>query len=181
MPLRGDGSLDQRRVYKPSGSGIDGGYRVGHADATGEVARSLSDIARLPTHRARRTTRGGRRRARNGRQGNGALLNHALPTFDPILGPRSQERSRIGANGIVVLRLRVPCLLDAGSCSLALMWREWTTGSVFGRVPRYKADSGGPGEPSGATRDPRGRPGRPPDCPDGRRTAPTHVPGRVRG
>ena len=50
MPLRGDGSLDQRRVYKPSGSGIDGGYRVGHADATGEVARSLSDIARLPTH-----------------------------------------------------------------------------------------------------------------------------------
>ena len=47
MPLRGDGSLDQRRVYKPSGSGIDGGYRVGHADATGEVARSLSDIEAL--------------------------------------------------------------------------------------------------------------------------------------
>ena len=47
MPLRRDGSLDQRRVYKPSGSGIDGGYRVGHADATGEVARSLSDIKAL--------------------------------------------------------------------------------------------------------------------------------------
>ena len=47
MPLRGDGSLDQRRVYKPNGSGIDGGYRVGHADATGEVARSLSDIEAL--------------------------------------------------------------------------------------------------------------------------------------
>ena len=47
MPLRGDGSLDQRRVYKPNGSGIDGGYRVDHADATGEVARSLSDIEAL--------------------------------------------------------------------------------------------------------------------------------------
>ena len=48
-PLRGDGSLDQRRVCKPSGSEIDGGYQEGHADATGEVARSLSDIARLLT------------------------------------------------------------------------------------------------------------------------------------
>ena len=49
MPLRGDGSLDQRRVYKPIGSEIDGGCQVGHADTTGEVARSLSDIARLPS------------------------------------------------------------------------------------------------------------------------------------
>ena len=56
---------------------------------------------------------------------------------------------------------------------------KWT--HVFGHVPRYKADSGGPGEPSGATRDPRGRPGRPPDCPDGRRTAPTHVPAWEKG
>ena len=29
------------------GSEIDGGYQEGHTDATGEVARSLSDIARL--------------------------------------------------------------------------------------------------------------------------------------
>ena len=42
--------LDQRRVCKPIGSEIDGGYQVDHMDATGEVARSLSDIARLPTH-----------------------------------------------------------------------------------------------------------------------------------
>ena len=47
-PLRANLSLDQRRVCKPSGSGIDGGHREGHADATGEVARSLSDIACLP-------------------------------------------------------------------------------------------------------------------------------------
>ena len=49
MPLRGDGSLDQRRVCKPIGSEIDGGYQVGHTDTTGEVARSPSDTARLPT------------------------------------------------------------------------------------------------------------------------------------
>ena len=48
MPLGGDGSLEQRRVCKPSGSGIDGGYQVGHADATGEVARALSDIGGPP-------------------------------------------------------------------------------------------------------------------------------------
>ncbi len=47
MLLGGDGLLDQRRVCKPSGSGIDGGYHEGHADVMGEVARSLSDIARL--------------------------------------------------------------------------------------------------------------------------------------
>ena len=118
MPLRGDGSLDQRRVYKPSGSGIDGGYRVGHADATGEVARSLSDIARLPGPRARRTTRGGRRRARNGRKGLGAFLSHAVGCLSTYLGVLSQALDVIGANGFMVLRLRVSCLHDAGSCRL---------------------------------------------------------------
>ena len=59
------------------------------------------------------------RRARNGRQGIGVVLDHAVPAFDPILGPRSQKLSRIGANGFRVLRLRVPCLHDAGSCSQA--------------------------------------------------------------
>ena len=48
MPLGGDGSLDQRRVCKPSGSEIDDGYRNGHADTTDEVARPLPDIEALP-------------------------------------------------------------------------------------------------------------------------------------
>ena len=53
-----------------------------------------------------------------------------MPTFDPILGPRSQERSRIGANGFVVLRLGVPCLHDAGSCSLARLQRGSESGQL---------------------------------------------------
>ena len=43
------------------------------------------------------------------------------------------------------------------------------------------SDSDAPGEPSGPTRDPRGRPPRRPTCSDGRRTAPTKSPGGERG
>ena len=43
------------------------------------------------------------------------------------------------------------------------------------------SDSDASGEPSGATRDPRGRPPRRPTCSDGRRTAPTKSPGKERG
>ena len=47
MPLGGDRSPNQRQVCKPSDSEIDGGHRMGHADAMDKVARSLPDIARL--------------------------------------------------------------------------------------------------------------------------------------
>ena len=155
--------LQGRRLFKLDGPAIDDGYvslrHIGRGRATTFGHRSsaavLGQLAR--DHRSRR--------ARNGRQGIGVVLDHAVPAFDPILGPRSQKLSRIGANGFRVLRLRVPCLHDAGSCSLQRPAAEKRQLSMFGRVPRYKVDSGGPGEPSGATRDPRGRPGRPPECP----------------
>ena len=41
-------AVEQHRVFKPSGSEIDVGYRGGHVDATDEVARPLSDIEALP-------------------------------------------------------------------------------------------------------------------------------------
>ena len=41
-------AVDQHRVFKPSGSEIDDGYRNGHADTTDEVARPLPDIEALP-------------------------------------------------------------------------------------------------------------------------------------
>ena len=50
-----------------------------------------------------------RRRLKFGRKGLGAILSHLVPGLDPYLGPRSQALSRIGANGIMVLRLRVAC------------------------------------------------------------------------
>ena len=48
-----------------------------------------------------------RRRARNGRKGIGAFLNHLVGAFVPMFGVLSQELDRIGANGFMVLRLRV--------------------------------------------------------------------------
>ena len=89
MPLGGDGSLDQRRVYKPSGSGIDGGHRVGHAEATGEVgARSFGhrSFRRSTAVSGSSSPRGRRRRARNGRKGLGAFLSHAEGCLSTYLG-----------------------------------------------------------------------------------------------
>ena len=59
------------------------------------------------------------RRARNGRKGIGAFLSHSVGTFVPTSAVLSQELDRNGANGFMVLRLRVSCLHDAGSCSQA--------------------------------------------------------------
>ena len=52
--------------------------------------------------------RGRRRRAKNGPKGLGAFLNRLVGAFVPMLGVLSQELDRIGANGFMVLRLRVP-------------------------------------------------------------------------
>ena len=48
-----------------------------------------------------------RRRAKNGRKDIGAFLNHLVGAFVPMFGVLSQELDRIGANGFMVLRLRV--------------------------------------------------------------------------
>ena len=40
-------AVDHHRVFKPSGSEIDVGYRGGHADTTDEDARPLPDIEAL--------------------------------------------------------------------------------------------------------------------------------------
>ena len=57
-----------------------------------------------------------RRRAKNGREDIGAFLNHLVGAFVPMFGVLSQELDRIGANGFMVLQLRVSCLHGAGSC-----------------------------------------------------------------
>ena len=50
-----------------------------------------------------------RRWAKNGREDIGAFLNHLVGAFVPMFGVLSQELDRIGANGFMVLRLRVSC------------------------------------------------------------------------
>ena len=49
-----------------------------------------------------------RRRATNDRKGLGTFLSHLVGGFDLMLGHRSQALDRIGANGFMVLRMRVP-------------------------------------------------------------------------
>ena len=53
-----------------------------------------------------------------GRQGLGAISRRLVPAMVPILAWLGQKLCRIGANGIVVYRLGVPCRRDAGSCRL---------------------------------------------------------------
>ena len=51
-------------------------------------------------------------------------MSYLVHAIDPILGPGNQKLGRIGANGIMVIRLRVACWPDAGSCRLQLRMRE---------------------------------------------------------
>ena len=48
----------------------------------------------------------------------GIVLSHSVPAIDPTLGPRSQARDRIGANGVMVIRLRMPSMYVHGACRL---------------------------------------------------------------
>ena len=62
--------------------------------------------------------------AQNGQKGIGAFLSHLVGAFVPTSAVLSQELNRNGANGFMVLRLRVSCLHDAGSCSLVRSVRQ---------------------------------------------------------
>ena len=97
------------------------------------------------------------------------------------MGPGSQKLDRIGANGYMVVRLRVACLHDAGSCSFLEKMTARGDNSDQIWVVHLKVRSYGPGEPSGATRGPRGRPWRPPEYPDGLDGSDGVVPDKERG
>ena len=125
--------------------------------------------------------RGRRRRSKNYRKGLGAFLNRLVGAFVPMLGVLSQELDRIGANGFMVLRMRVQSKHDAGSCRGQRQGGDKRDESTCDMHFRYKTRLGGPGEPLGATRGPRGRPWRPPECPDGLDGADVGVPGGERG
>ena len=73
---------------------------------------------------ARRSPGARRRPAQNGRKGIGTILSYFVHAIDPIMGPGSQKLDRIGANGYMVVRLRVSCWHDAGSCRLQRFARK---------------------------------------------------------
>ena len=115
-------------------------------------------------------------RVKDDDKGNGASLNGLDPTFVPTKGLLSRELSRIGANGVMVLRMGSALGRDAEHCRLQRRTREKKVGTLvthrelllFTLRPTHQAR-----EPSGATRDPRERPPRRPTCPTAEASAPS--------
>ena len=87
---------DRRRVrYHPSRC-------IARGRATTSVHRSSASAVAQRLHLARS------RQLNFGRKGFGAISSRLVPAIVPILGWLGQELDRIGANGFMVLRLRVP-------------------------------------------------------------------------
>ena len=174
-------SVDARRVCELAGSRIDDGINKDHRRASGEVARPLPVIAapRSPKICPR------------------LHLDYAWPD----LAGKASEPSRDASYPLSYLSWQGLAKSAAGSEQMAswfTVWvchadvmqalagcsalprkdcGEWTIFQLRKCVPL----SDGPGEPSGATRDPRGRSQRPPDCSDGMDGADVGVPAGERG
>ena len=113
------------------------------------------------------------RRATNDRKALGAIRSHLVATFDLMLGGRSQAFNRIGANGDMVLRMRVPCWPDAGLCRLQPRTRERAKkgqpahlGKLIYSLRRSRGAIGRYQGPSGAAWAAAGVPRRPMDGSD---------------
>ena len=104
----GQDQVDKHRVGKLAGPGTDDGHRngsqrfIGRGRATTFGHRTSTAARLLIMPEARR------RRATNDRKGLGTFLSHLVGGFDLMLGHRSQALNRSGANGFMVLRMRVP-------------------------------------------------------------------------
>ena len=104
-----------------------------------------------------------------GRKGFGAISRRLVPAIVPILGWLGQELDRIGANGFMVLRLRVESKRDAGACSLQRRAREscvtpqkllvnkllFTLRRPQGATGRYRGPTGAAWAAAGVPRRPR--------------------------
>ena len=119
----------KRRTFKPAACAID--------DRVGNNHRRASDdscIGRLVRYTAMVASSVGAgcsslpgpfgQRVKVHAEAFGIVPSHSVPAIDPTLGPRSQERDRIGANGVMVIRLRMPSKALAGSCRLQRRTRQ---------------------------------------------------------
>ena len=130
---------------------------------------------------AARIARARRRQAQDGRKGIGIIFCHFVPAFDLPFGPWSQKLDHIGASGIIVIR--IPKWSPARSALAGLPRRAAEGGRnlIWFHTHDCSSHLGGPGEPGGATRDPRGRDLRRPDGPDDDGRSRRHFPGGGRG
>ena len=97
-------------------------------------------------------------RVKDDDKGNGVSLNGLDPTFVPMKGLLSRELSRIGANGVMVLRMGSALGRDAGHCRLQRRTREKKVGTFVthweqllftlrrsrGAIGSYQGPSGAP-------------------------------------
>ena len=174
-------SIDEGRMSKLRGCGIDDGYDNNHRRASGEVARPLPVIAAPCSPKICPRLH----------------LDYAWPD----LADKASEPSRATSYPLSYLSWQGLAKSAAGSEQMASWFTVWVCHADVMQalagcraLPRkacaHKGEiliwfdpplSNGPGEPSGATRDPRGRSQRPPDCSDGMDGADVGVPARERG
>ena len=174
-------SIDGRRLFKLGGCWTDDGYGKDHRRAPDEVIRPLPVIA------AHRATMAAPR----------LHLDYAWPD----LADKASEPSRVASYPLSYLSWQGLAKSSARSEQMASWFTGWVCHADVmqglagcSALPRKSCRKGvsnliwfhtplsdGPGEPSGATRDPGGRSQRPPDCSDGMDGADVGVPGRKRG
>ena len=130
---------------------------------------------------AARSARARRRQAQDGRKGLGIISCRLVPAFDLTLGPWSQELAHIGATGIVVIRIPMRSPARSALAGLQRRTRRGDRPALFFTENNCYSHLGGPGEPRGATRDPRGRDLRRPDGPDDDGLARRHSPAGEKG
>ena len=104
-------SVDARLLYEFAGGRIDDGINKDHRRASGEVARPLAVIAatRSPKiyprlHLAYAWPDLARKASEPSRD-----ASYPLSCIVPILARSGQKRSRVGANGVMIYRMGVPC------------------------------------------------------------------------
>ena len=100
--------IDGRRLFELGGRHIDDGYGV---PIIGVQARSRDHfrISQLKLAEGQPKNPACRRLTIFGRKGLGAISRRFLPPIVPILAKFGQKLSRIGANGVMVYRMGVPC------------------------------------------------------------------------
>ena len=119
-------SVEKHRVVDAAAEMIHHGTHGGHPSASNEGRVGTSGHRTSADAVARRSPGARRRPAQNGQKGIGTILSYFVfvHAIDPIMGPGSQKLDRIGPNGYMVVRLRVSCWHDAGSCRLQRVARK---------------------------------------------------------
>ena len=149
-----------------AGRGGVRGTHGGHPGTLGAVAQPLA-AERHPHLCAGALIlagHGGSLRMRH--QGFPAVQRRLTQAIDHMKGLVSQGGSRRGPTEVTLLRLGMPTVSSSSARAPAAMVRQDGLGDTSPQDKSWRSMSGGPGEPSGVTWRPRGRPPGPTRGPD---------------